>query len=98
MNVTDQLATLADTLSQNGYQSLKPGIWRAPNGGYAVRTGYVMGEVTFWVEDERGKTIPSTYYRGDDLLSFLVTGHAEPELKNLGKKIRKTLDSRSPLP
>lgn len=93
MRVTAQLATLADTLGQIGCQPLKPGIWRL-DGGCTCRTGYVMGELTFWLEDGRGKVMPGTYYRGDDLLSFLLTAQGIMPVKNLGKKFAEKLAVR----
>lgn len=93
MNVTDQLATLGDTLTANGIQSLKPGLWRV-DGGCTVRTGYVMGELTFWCEDGKGRVMPGTYYRGDDLLSFLLSADGILPVKNLGRDFAETLDRR----
>lgn len=91
MRVTDQLVTLAETLRRIGVHSLKPGIWCLP-GGCQARTGYVMGEATFWLEDSKGVVIPGTYYRGDDLLSWLVKGGDNDVLKNLAGDFAETLD------
>jgi hypothetical protein len=103
LTVPTQLALVRDMVHAAGFPMNLPedtlehkGLW------YRVRTGYKTGEATFWLEyverSDSGTVVDGTYYRGDDLLSFLVNVPAKSPLKNLGKNLGKILDMLTDTP
>lgn len=98
MNVPEQLDKLRTTcyrMAESGDAQHLNGQWRVKlHGAYwLVRTGYRLGEATFWLEAANGNTLKGSYYRGDDLLSFLLSEGANRYVKQLSKNLVKTLDT-----